>query len=124
GSGRLEQLTLRSSAHNTQQFVDAAGLFVLIGAVPRTAWLPQAIARDPAGFIVTGGDLLTAVETPPDSWILPRQPLFYETSVPGIFAAGDVRYRSTKRVAAAVGEGSVTVRLIHEYLADLAPGDG
>jgi thioredoxin reductase (NADPH) len=124
GSGRLEQLTLGCSADNTQQLVDAAGLFVLIGAVPRTAWLPQAVARDPAGFILTGSDVLTGQGTLPDSWILPRPPLFYETSVAGIFAAGDVRHRSTKRVAAAVGEGSVTVRLIHEYLADLAARDG
>ena len=124
GTGRLEQLTLRCSADNTEQLVDAAGLFVLIGAVPRTAWLPQAIARDPAGFILTGSDLLNTDGTLPGGWILPRPPLFYETNVAGVFAAGDVRHHSTKRVAAAVGEGSVTVRLIHQYLADLAAGDG
>jgi thioredoxin reductase (NADPH) len=77
------------------------------------------LARDPGGFILTGHDLLEAEATLPDSWPLSRPPLFHETSVPGVFAAGDVRHRSTKRVAAAVGEGSVTVRLVHACLATL-----
>jgi thioredoxin reductase (NADPH) len=120
GTGRLQQLTLRCAADDTEEQVDAAGLFVLIGAIPRTAWLPSELEQDSGGFILTGADVLDPDGTPPASWPLSRPPLFYESSVPGVFAAGDVRYRSTKRVAAAVGEGSVTVRLIHEYLSELS----
>jgi thioredoxin reductase (NADPH) len=120
GTGRLQQLTLRCAADDTEEQVDAAGLFVLIGAIPRTAWLPSELQQDSEGFILTGADVLDPDGTPPASWPLSRPPLFYESSVPGVFAAGDVRYRSTKRVAAAVGEGSVTVRLIHEYLSELS----
>jgi thioredoxin reductase (NADPH) len=120
GTGRLQQLTLRCAADDTEEQVDAAGLFVLIGAIPRTAWLPSELEQDSEGFILTGADVLDPDGTPPASWPLSRPPLFYESSVPGVFAAGDVRYRSTKRVAAAVGEGSVTVRLIHEYLSELS----
>jgi thioredoxin reductase (NADPH) len=113
-------LALRCAADDTEEQVDAAGLFVLIGAIPRTAWLPSELEQDPGGFIRTGADVLDPDGKPPASWPLSRPPLFYESSVPGVFAAGDVRYRSTKRVAAAVGEGSVTVRLIHEYLSELS----
>jgi thioredoxin reductase (NADPH) len=120
GTGRLQQLTLRCAADDTEEQVDAAGLFVLIGAIPRTAWLPSELEQDSGGFILTGADVLDPDGTPPASWPLSRPPLLYESSVPGVFAAGDVRYRSTKRVAAAVGEGSVTVRLIHEYLSELS----
>jgi thioredoxin reductase (NADPH) len=120
GTGRLQQLALRCAADDTEEQVDAAGLFVLIGAIPRTAWLPSELEQDPGGFIRTGADVLDPDGKPPASWPLSRPPLFYESSVPGVFAAGDVRYRSTKRVAAAVGEGSVTVRLIHEYLSELS----
>jgi thioredoxin reductase (NADPH) len=120
GTGRLQQLALRCAADDTEEQVDAAGLFVLIGAIPRTAWLPSELEQDPGGFIRTGADVLDPDGKPPASWPLSRPPLFYESSMPGVFAAGDVRYRSTKRVAAAVGEGSVTVRLIHEYLSELS----
>ena len=88
----------------------AAGLFVLIGAQPFTGWLPDAIARDQWGFILTGPDA-------PPYWPLRRAPFPFETTTPGVFAVGDVRHGSIKRVASAVGEGSVAIRLVHDYLA-------
>jgi len=90
--------------------VPAAGLFILIGAEPFTGWLPGAIARDQWGFIVTGPDAAPR-------WPLPRAPFPFETTAPGVFAVGDVRHGSVKRVASAVGEGSIAVRLVHDYLA-------
>ncbi len=95
--------------------VPAAAVFVLIGAEPRTEWLPGSIARDRWGFLLTGSDLLAGGH-PPDGWPLPRPPTLLETSLPGVFAAGDVRAGSVKRVASAVGEGSIAIRLIHDYL--------
>ena len=89
----------------------AAALFVLIGGEPRTGWLPGDIRRD-RGYILTGRDL-----TSQHPWRLDRPPLPLETSIPGIFAAGDARYRSIKRVVSAVGDGATAVRLAHEYLA-------
>jgi thioredoxin reductase (NADPH) len=93
----------------------AAALFVLIGAEPRTDWLPSEIERDDKGFVLTGQDLLRN-EPMLEGWPLERAPLLLETSMPGVFAAGDVRHRSVKRVASAVGEGSIAIQLIHEYL--------
>jgi thioredoxin reductase (NADPH) len=90
--------------------VPAAGLFVLIGAEPFTAWLPASVRRDPWGFIPTGPDI--APHRPPG-----RPPLLLETTTPGVFAVGDVRHGSVKRVASAVGDGSIAIRLVHEYLA-------
>jgi thioredoxin reductase (NADPH) len=83
---------------------------VLIGAEPRTDWLHGAVERDHSGYVLTGRDL--------GAWPLERGPLPLETSLPGVFAAGDVRYRSVKRVSSAVGEGAIAVQLVHEYLAD------
>jgi thioredoxin reductase (NADPH) len=88
---------------------------VLIGAQPHTSWLAGTVARDPQGYLLTG-QRAAATEAEP-AWPLERSPMLLETSVPGIFAAGDVRSRSVKRVAAAVGEGATTVHLIHAYLA-------
>jgi thioredoxin reductase (NADPH) len=90
-------------------------MFVLIGAEPHTQWLPDHIARDQWGFVVTGTDLLAGAAAP-QGWPLPRPPMLLESSLPGVFAAGDVRRGSVKRVAAAVGEGSIVIRLIHDYL--------
>jgi len=115
GSGHLEQLLLRNRDSGETELVAAAGLFVLIGAEPFTTWLPEAIKRDPWGFILTGPD--TGQE-----WPLQRAPFLLETTTPGVFAVGDVRHGSMKRVASAVGDGSTAVRLIHDYLA-LAPPD-
>ena len=95
--------------------VPAAALFVMIGAEPGTSWLPGSIERDDEGFIRTGRDLHRAGELPA-GWPLKRPPLLLETSVPGVFAAGDVRHRSVKRVASAVGEGATAIQLVHEHL--------
>jgi thioredoxin reductase (NADPH) len=118
GAGRLEWLTLHDTITGAQDAVTADALFVLIGAEPHTAWLPPDIVRDGWGFIVTGSDLMLHGKPPP-GWPVDRMPLLHETSVPGIFAVGDVRHRSIKRVASAVGEGSVCVSSVHEYLAAL-----
>jgi thioredoxin reductase (NADPH) len=115
GTGRLESLTLEDRVSGTTQTVPAEAVFVLIGAEPRTQWLPDTIARDRWGFLVTGTDLL-ADGHPPAGWSLPRSPMFLETSLPGVFAVGDVRRGSVKRVASAVGEGSIAIRLVHDYL--------
>jgi thioredoxin reductase (NADPH) len=93
-------------------------VFVLIGAEPRTDWLAGVVERDERGYLLTGRDLLRDGRGLPAGWPLERPPLLLETSLPGVFAAGDVRYRSVKRVASAVGEGSIAVQLVHEYLAE------
>lgn len=119
GDRQLTQLTLRDTASGATENVSTSGLFVMIGAEPHTSWLPRAIQRDPWGYLLTGADLQTI--SPPDpSWPKPRLPLPFETSMPGVFAVGDVRHGSGKRVAASVGDGSVAVRLLHEYLAQLS----
>jgi thioredoxin reductase (NADPH) len=115
GTGRLASLTLRDRRSGGTETVPASALFVLIGAEPHTGWLPQAIQRDRWGFVLTGTDLLQD-GMPPERWTLERPPMLFESSMPGVFAVGDVRHGSVKRVAAAVGEGSVAIRLIHEYL--------
>jgi thioredoxin reductase (NADPH) len=96
-------------------------LFLLIGAEPHTMWLAGALERDDRGFLLTGRDLLRG-EDAPQGWPLRRPPMLLETSLPGVFAAGDVRHRSIKRVAAA-GEGATAIQLIHEYLAGTSPPD-
>ena len=101
-----------------EEKVDTSWLFVFIGAAPCTDWLGKAVLRDENGFVSTGPDLLKDGQLPPD-WPLERQPYFLETSVPGIFAAGDVRGQSVKRVASAVGEGAMAVTFVHRYLEQL-----
>ncbi len=115
GSGRVESLVLMDTRTGAAETVPAAAVFVLIGAEPRTQWLPAEVIRDRWGFVVTGADLLSGAPAAPD-WPLPRPPLFLESSVPGVFAVGDVRRGSVKRVASAVGEGSIAIRMIHDYL--------
>jgi thioredoxin reductase (NADPH) len=112
GKSHLEALTLEDLLTGRQEEVAAAAVFVLIGAEPHTDWLRGVVALDERGFVLTGRDILQPV------WPALRAPLPFETSVPGVFAAGDVRYGSVKRVAGAVGEGSVTVGSVHRYLAD------
>jgi thioredoxin reductase (NADPH) len=121
GEGRLERLVLKDSVSGRTETVPAAALFVFIGAEPRTGWLPGEIERDEKGFIVTGQDLLLDGQ-PPRGWPLARAPLPLESSMPGIFAVGDVRHGSVKRVASAVGEGSIAIQMVHDYLAKLKLG--
>jgi thioredoxin reductase (NADPH) len=115
GQSRLEGLTLTDLESGAAETVNAVALFVLIGAEPRTQWLPGAIRRDQSGFVVTGADLLQGGQ-PDERWPLRRLPMFLESSLPGVFAVGDVRHGSVKRVAAAVGEGSIAIRLVHDHL--------
>jgi thioredoxin reductase (NADPH) len=110
GDGRLEYLLIRDRDSGRTESQPAAGLFILIGAQPFTGWLPGAVARDQWGFILTGPDAAP-------HWPLARAPFLFETTAPGVFAVGDVRHGSVKRVASAVGEGSVAIRLVHDYLA-------
>ena len=114
GEGRLEHLVLENPASGLTETVRAAALFVLIGAAPHTGWLPEEIQRDKRGFVVTGQDLLRDGH-PPQAWPLGRPPLHLETSMPGVFAAGDVRYGSVKRVASAVGSGANAIQSVHEH---------
>ena len=116
-TGHLQSLVLQDTASGQQRTVPADALFVLIGAQPRTQWLGQAVARDRWGFILTGSDLPASAHA---RWPAGRPPLPLETSLPGVFAAGDVRRGSVKRVASAVGEGAATIPLVHRYLARAA----
>jgi len=115
GDGHLERVTLACGSET--RTVPAASLFVFIGAVPRTDWLGDLVERDEHGFILTGPDL-PRLEGHVKGWSLPRDPYLLETNVPGILCAGDVRHQSVKRVASAVGEGSIAVQFTHRYLAD------
>ena len=121
GTDHLEALTVRQRLHNRIERVPAAGLFVLIGGEPRTRWLPRAIQLD-HGYVMTGRDVVQD-SAHPSSWPLDRAPLPLETSMPGVFAAGDARCRAIKRVASAVGDGATAVRLVQEYLAARDAGD-
>lgn len=118
GDDHLEQLVLRDIGTGEKRTVDTGWLFVFIGAAPLTTWLDGVVDRDSHGFVCAGHDLLVDGQTP-DSWPLDRPPYHLETSVPGVFAAGDVRAESAKRVASAVGEGAMAVMLVHRYLEQL-----
>ena len=115
GDGHLERLTLRDAVSGATELVDAQWLFVFIGAAPLTDWLDGTVLRDERGFILAGPDL-TPDGRPPAGWELDRPPYHLETSVPGVFVAGDARAESAKRVASAVGEGAMAVMLVHRYL--------
>jgi thioredoxin reductase (NADPH) len=115
GDDHLEGLTLCNTHAGAQETVPAGYLFVFIGAAPRTEWLEGAIERDARGFVLTGPDLLMDGRRP-RGWPLDRDPYYLEASAPGVFAAGDVRANSVKRVASAVGEGAMAIQLIHGYL--------
>jgi thioredoxin reductase (NADPH) len=118
GRGRLDHLVLRDVDRGTERSVPAGALFLLIGARPRTDWLPDTIARDEAGYLRVGAELARGDAV--DAWPLARAPYAYETSLPGVFAVGDVRSRSVKRVANAVGEGSVVIQQVGSYVASLS----
>jgi thioredoxin reductase (NADPH) len=113
GDGRLERITLRDRERGTMEEVAADALYVMIGARPQTGWLEGAVARDRQGCILTGRDLDAA------SWPIERPHMLMEMSVPGVFAAGDVRHASIRRVTSAVGGGSIAVQLVHLRLAEL-----
>ncbi len=116
GNGHLEQLALRDTSTGSTETVDAQRLFIFIGAEPHTGWLDEVLVRDRRGFVMTGPDLS---EDHLAEWSLDRLPYHLETSVPGIFAVGDVRAESAKRVASAVGEGAMAVMLVHRYLEEV-----
>jgi thioredoxin reductase (NADPH) len=121
GDGSLQRIRLADRANEREQEVATAGLFVMIGGDPHTQWLPDGIARDANSYVVTGRDLLAQTQVP---WEESREPLPLETSMSGVFAAGDVRQSSGKRVASAVGEGATVVRLVQEHLRDAEPSLG
>jgi thioredoxin reductase (NADPH) len=114
GNGHLEGLTLKTPRGDEAR--DTSALFIFIGAEPKTDWLPEELARDSKGFVLAGPDLRAKMGS---KWPLEREPYLLETSVPGIFVAGDVRYNSVKRCASAVGEGSIAIQFVHQYLASL-----
>jgi thioredoxin reductase (NADPH) len=116
GEHRLESITITNTKTGEHKTAPTSGLYIFIGAVPHTDGVAGLIERDANGFILTGQDLMQEGHDRPRGWTLDRQPLLLETNVPGIFAVGDVRHGSTKRVAAGVGEGSIAVQLAHQYL--------
>ncbi|MDQ2788201.1 MAG: fused response regulator/thioredoxin-disulfide reductase [Pseudonocardiales bacterium] len=117
GTDHLERLTLRHTRDGHTETVSTGHLFVFIGAAPGTGWLDGVVTRDTRGFVRTGPDLLIEGRRPP-GWPLDRDPYYLESSLPGVFVAGDVRSESVKRVASAVGEGAMAVTLVHRYLAE------
>jgi thioredoxin reductase (NADPH) len=120
GSDHLERLTLRDTSTGATEIVDAQWLFLFIGAAPLTDWLDGVVDRDERGFVVAGPDLSASIDGDrPPGWELDRAPYHLETSVPGVFVAGDARAESAKRVASAVGEGAMAVMLVHRYLEKL-----
>ncbi|MDQ4099943.1 MAG: NAD(P)/FAD-dependent oxidoreductase, partial [Chloroflexota bacterium] len=118
GEQRLEELRIANSLTGEEQTVEADALFIFIGARPYTDWIRETIALDEAGYVLTGSDIdRKKNDVPP--WPLQRQPYLLETNVPGVFAAGDIRYQSVKRIASATGEGATAIQFVHRYLSTL-----
>jgi thioredoxin reductase (NADPH) len=115
GADRLERVTLRLRSSGETELLPASGLFIMIGAQPLTDWLPAEIERDDRGYLRTGVDLVNR-RSVVGGWPLTRAPMTHETSLPGVFAIGDVRHGSTKRVASGAGEGSVVVAELHRLV--------
>jgi thioredoxin reductase (NADPH) len=123
GTAGVESVMVEDERTGDKRTLPVRALFVFIGARPGTAWLSGSLALDDFGAILTGRDAAAAAQQHAAQWVhLSRGPLALETSLPGVFAVGDVRSRSVKRVASAVGEGSMAVRLVHEYLAEVGAG--
>lgn len=118
GRRRLESLEVRSTLDGTGERIPAAALFVLIGAGPHTSWLEKALQRDDDGRILTGGNVVLGISGAPFEWLEERAPYSMETSLPGVFAIGDVRHRSPRGVAAAVADGAIAIRSVLEYLSE------
>jgi thioredoxin reductase (NADPH) len=118
GEDHLDSVTIACDASGDTRREEAAALFIFIGAEPRTTWLDSIIERDERGFILTGRDLLPEGKRP-KGWTLAREPGLLETNIPGVFAVGDVRHGSIKRVASGVGEGSVAIQFVHQYLSKI-----
>ena len=116
GEEKLEAISISCGSTGTVERVPATGLFVFIGAEPRTDWLHGFVERDTRGFVLTGPELMRDGKRPP-GWTADRDPFMLETSVPGVFAVGDVRHGSVKRVASGVGEGSIAIQFVHSHLA-------
>ncbi len=120
GHDTLEAIEVASGKSGRRELRPSDGLFVLIGGEPVTAWLPPAVIRDEWGYVCTGRDVMDLLlERTPATWPLERDPYLLETSVPGILSVGDVRHASIKRVSAAVGEGSMAIAVVHQYLGEL-----
>jgi thioredoxin reductase (NADPH) len=119
GDDHLEQISIQCDQTNDVSKVPAAALFIFIGAEPRTSWLDGTVERDGRGFVMTGPDLMREGKRP-KGWSLERDPGLLETNVPGIFAVGDVRHGSIKRVASGVGEGSIAIQFVHQYLSKVS----
>jgi thioredoxin reductase (NADPH) len=118
GTDHLERITICHVPTGQQETLPAIGLFVFIGAVPSTHWLANGVKQDRYGFIPTGPALIENGKPPP-GWPLKREPMLLEASIPGVFVVGDVRANSVKRVASAVGEGSIAVQFVHQYLTEV-----
>jgi thioredoxin reductase (NADPH) len=116
GDEKLEAISISCGGSGSVDRVRASSLFVFIGAAPRTDWLDGFVERDERGFILTGAELLRQGKRP-SGWTVDRDPYLLETSVPGVFAVGDVRHGSVKRVASGVGEGSIAIQFVHAHLA-------
>jgi thioredoxin reductase (NADPH) len=116
GENRLDAISIRCGESGQVDRVAASALFIFIGAVPRTDWVEGIVERDERGFILSGAELVHSGRRP-KGWTLDRDPGLLETNVPGVFVVGDVRRGSVKRVASGVGEGSIAVQFIHQYLA-------
>ena len=115
GSDRCETITILDNKTCSTETVPASALLIYAGAVPRTDWLAEVVERDAQGYVVSGQHLMLEGKRP-TGWTADRDPFYLETSVPGIFVAGDVRHRSAKGVTSGVGEGAMAVKLVHQYL--------
>jgi thioredoxin reductase (NADPH) len=116
GSDCCEQLVIENTKSGDRETVPARALLIYAGAVPRTEWLAGVVERDAQGYVISGQHLLQRESRRPQGWNVDRDPYYLETSIPGIFVAGDVRHRSAKGVTSGVGEGAMAVKLVHEYL--------